>query len=348
MIGHLTTHSVQHAGRQVVGTVRAGEWWGYKLSPLLATAYATASLTGVALWPLLPRLLLLLLSLTVGAVYVSVVNDWTDRNDDLIAGKTNRLVGKSGTFVGLVLLTGVGAGLGFGVYFWFISPASSFLYLGAWLAYSLYSLPPVRLKTRGLAGVLADAAGAHVFPQLLMVSLVSHWAGKAVPAGWWIGVGVWASACGIRNIFWHQLSDAAADYQAGVDTFVRRRGERLTRWLGRWVAFPLEVVAFVTLLGLLGQVMPLIFLLLYGGLEACRWRIWRAVPYILEPNQRIVLNEYYALFYPLSLLLLQTIRYPSDGLVLVLHGLLFGQHGRPVWRDGTLVVSIVVRKLLGR
>lgn len=348
MIGYLTTHSAQRAGRQFAGMARAGEWWGYKLSPLLATAYATACLTGVALWPLLPRLLLLLLALTVGAVYVSVVNDWTDLHDDLAAGKTNRLIGKSGTFVGMVLLTCVGAGLGFGVYFWFISSVGSLLYLGAWLAYSLYSLPPVRLKTRGLAGVLADAAGAHVFPQLLVVSLVSQWAEKAVPAGWWISVGVWALACGIRNIFWHQLSDAAADSRAGVDTFVHRRGERLTQRLGRWIAFPLEVLAFVTLLSLLGRVMPLVFLLLYGGLEACRWRIWRFIPYILEPSQRIVLNEYYALFFPLSLLLLQTMRYPSDGLVLVLHLLLFGQHGRPVWRDSALLTGIVYRKLLGR
>lgn len=348
MIGHLTTRSLQRAGQQVVGPARAGEWWGYKLSPLLATAYATASLTSAALWPLLPRLVLLLLSLTVGAIYVSVVNDWTDRNDDLVAGKTNRLVGKSSAFIGVVLLICVGAGLGFGVYFWFINPVSSLLYMGAWLAYSLYSLPPIRLKTRGLAGVLADAAGAHVFPQLLVVSLVSHWTCKAVLAGWWIGVGVWALACGIRNIFWHQLSDAAADRQAGVDTFVYRRGERLTRRIGRWIAFPLEVLAFVMLLSLLGQVMPVVFLLLYGGLEACRWRFWRFVPYILEPNQRIILNEYYALFYPLSLLLMQTSRYPSDGLVLMLHALLFGQHGRPVWRDSALVIGIVVRKLLGR
>ena len=37
-------------------------------------------------------------------------------------------------------------------------------YLAAWTAFTLYSVPPFRLKVRGLAGLVADAAGRSPLP----------------------------------------------------------------------------------------------------------------------------------------------------------------------------------------
>jgi 4-hydroxybenzoate polyprenyltransferase len=311
---------------------RAGEWWAYKFAPVLATAYATATLAEVPLWPLLPRVLGLLLAFTVGASYVSIINDWTDRADDAAAGKTNRLAYTSGRVVALLLGLCISVGLGFGWYFWQLQPLAGLLYLGAWVAYSLYSLPPFRFKKRGLAGVLADAAGAHVLPQLLTAVLLSQWAGRPAPSAWLLAVGGWALGCGVRNILCHQLGDAAHDAQAGVDTFVTRRGPAAARGLAHWLAFPLEILGFALLLVVSRQALPVLLLGLYAGLEWFRHRVWHMPLVIAEPqpNHRLLLNEYYEVFYPLAFLLIQVSRYPADGVVLALHLLLFGRHS---WRS---------------
>ena len=318
---------------RLVRLARANEWWAYKFSPLLATAYATAWVTGASAWALLPRLLLLLLALTIGATYVSLINDWTDRTDDAASGKPNPQAGRSGTWLALAVGGCVLPGLGFGWYIWRLSPLAGGLYLGAWVVYSLYSLPPFRLKKRGLAGVLADAAGAHFFPQLLAAVLVGTWAGRPLPGGWLAAVGTWALACGVRNILAHQLGDAAHDARGGVPTFVLRHGVGFAEKLSRRGVFPVEVLAFGALLGLSRAGLPWALLGLYAGLEWFRHRVWsvRLTPTTQQPYQALLLNEYYEVFYPLAFLLLQSQHYPADSLLLAGHALLFGPH---FWRTG--------------
>ena len=315
-------------GRQLLAGSRASEWWAYKFAPLLATAYATAAWAGAPLAPLVPRLLGLLLAFTVGATYVSLLNDWTDRADDAAAGKANRLAQLPGYLVGLALAACLAGGLAGGWYFWRgVGPAAALLYLGAWVAYSLYSLPPLRLKVRGAWGLLADAAGAHVFPQLLTALLVSHWVGATQPMWWLVATGAWALGCGLRNILWHQLGDAAADTQAGVSTFVVRRGLAAGRRLALG-ALLLEGVGLGLLLYLGRQPLAYLALGLYGSLVVLRARVWQQSVVIAQPRpgQHLVLNEYYEVYYPLALLLAQALRYPADGWVLVGHGVLFGLH----------------------
>ena len=336
---------VLHTGQLASKLARAGEWWGYKVASVLATSYATVGLFKRSLWPLAPYLLLLMLSLTIGAIYVSILNDWTDRADDQVAGKTNRLATKSKLFFGTTLGLFLVAGLCLAAYFWQLNPLSSLLYLGSCAVYSLYSLPPVRLKTRGLAGVLADALGAHLFPNLFAVSLIGYWSGQSIPLFWWIAVGSWSLACGIRNILKHQLGDAGADKQAGVQTLVIRWGERRAHWLGSWVAFPIEVLALGGILLMLSQEIPILFLLVYLGLEMLRARFWQIRPVILDPGQRILLDEYYSIFFPLALLLTQCLRYPGDTYVLVLHCLFFGWHATGTIREVRRLLTTALHRV---
>ncbi len=332
----------------ILATTRASEWWVHKFSPLLATVYATVGLLGGPLLPLLGKLLVLVVALLVGAIYVSILNDWTDLADDEAGGKANRLAGRSALFIGAALGGCLLVGGAFGWYFWHLSKVSAWLYLAAWVVYSLYSLPPVRLKTRGLLGVLADASGAHLLPQLLVIAAVSAWLGRVVPDVWWVAVGTWALACGLRNIIWHQLGDAAADAQAGVDTLVSRWGFGRTQHLGQTLVFPLEVVAFSIMLGLSQSSWSLGLLGLYAGLEWCRWRIWGYRPVVLAPDSRIVLTDYYLFFYPLAFLLPQALHYPTDGLVLLLHAALFGPAAWPLVQEVQLYASVVTRRFSRR
>ena len=87
---------------EIFRTVRANEWWEFKLGPVLATMYASAFLLRVSIISLMPLVFIVLVALAACAAYVSVVNDFTDRADDMASGKTNRLVGKSSSFIGCV------------------------------------------------------------------------------------------------------------------------------------------------------------------------------------------------------------------------------------------------------
>jgi 4-hydroxybenzoate polyprenyltransferase len=336
------------SGRELSGRLasiaRVQDWWSCKFSPVLATFYASACLIKSPVWPLLPRLLVLVLALVVGATYVSVINDWTDRDDDLAGGKINQLAAAPAVFPLLILTACLGIGLGMGIYFWQYSHVSSLLYLGAWVAFSCYSWPPIRLKKRGLPGVLADALGSHFFPQLLTVTLVSAWTGRALPPLWYGAVGAWALACGLRNILLHQLSDVEADEAAGTNTWVRMQGPRFIQRLGQLVIFPVEVVAFGLLLLLSRQLWPVVLLLVYGALEAFKWRIWGSRPTILAPHSRMLLTEYYEVFYPLGFVLALGLQHPIDGLLLGLHLLLFGVRCWQTVRQLGWAGALIIRK----
>jgi 4-hydroxybenzoate polyprenyltransferase len=332
--------------RQLLAGARASEWWGYKFAPLLATAYATVALSGGPLLPLVPRLLGLLLAFTVGAVYVSLINDWTDRADDQAGAKVNRLAQVPGRWLaGAVALT-VGVGVAFGWYFWRVSPLAGLLYLGAWVAYSLYSVPPLRLKARGIWGLLADATGAHVFPQLLTVVLLSNWAGAAPAPAWLAAVGVWALGSGLRNILWHQLGDAGPDAQAGVNTFVVRHGLANSRRLATG-SLVVEVAGLGALLYLGHQPWAWLALAIYGLLVIMRVRVWRLPIVIAQPRsgQPILLNEYYESYYPLALLVGQVLRYPTEAGVLLVHMTLFGWHSWQQLRIWGLAWAVVQGKI---
>ncbi|MET4107519.1 UbiA family prenyltransferase [Hymenobacter sp. UYP22] len=327
---------------------RLQDWWNCKFSPVLATFYASAYLIGIPVWPLLPKLLVLLLSLTVGATYVSIINDWADQSDDAAGGKYNRVANKPAWATALAVGLCLTFGLASGIYFWQTNHLSGWLYLGSWVAFSAYSFPPLRLKKRGLAGVLADASGSHLFPQLLTVSLVAAWAGQQLPAFWYGALGTWALTCGLRNILLHQLSDAEADAQADVDTWVLRRGPQRAQWFGQAVLFPIELAAFCSLLAMSQQLWSLVLLLVYAALEGLRWRLWGSPPRILQPQTRILLGEYYEVFYPLAFLIALSSRHHTDGIVLLVHLVLFGT---VFWQPLVIVgraIPLAIHKILGK
>lgn len=328
-------------------TVRAGDWWEFKLSPIFATIYATALLTGSPVYALWPLLLLSLAALVPGAAYVSVINDLTDLEDDRAGGKRNRLEGKSRAFAAAVLAGCLLPGVVIS-FSWRGDPLLLSLYLAAWLAFSLYSIPPVRLKRRGAPGLLADAAGAHLFPTLVVVVLVFRWRGAAVEPAWFGAVAVWSLCFGLRGNLWHQLSDRAHDERAGLRTFARRHNIALLRGLGNFAIFPLELAAFAFILWRLGGWWPAAFLLLYALLEAARRWMWRMNLVVVMPRERysIALLEYYEVFYPAALLLASAARDPLDFVMLGAHLLLFPRRAAQVCKDALKLLRQTAYRLL--
>lgn len=286
--------------------------------------YAKALISKAPLHALWPAAVTLLAALVPGAVYVSVVNDLTDRKEDAAAGKRNRLEGRSAPVAALLLALPVAAGLGF-AWWWRADPLLLVPYLGAWAAFSLYSLPPFRLKARGVAGVFADASGAHLFPTFLAVALAYRASGIAPNAVWLTATSLWALAYGLRGILWHQLLDADADRSASVRTFVAENPRRYIVKLARYVVFPIEICAFSIVLSQMPSKLPMLFLFGYGLLVKRRVRLFQQVAVIVEPKPRylIILHEYYDLFLPLALLLACAWRSPLDAVALLIHFILF-------------------------
>jgi len=282
-----------------------------------------------------------------GAGYVSVINDLTDLNEDLISGKRNRVIGRSRTFIIVVLTACLLPGILVSIY-WRNDPLLLGLYLAAWLAFSLYSIPPVRLKGRGLAGLLADACGAHLFPTLVAITLVYRRQGNEIDPVWFTSVAIWSLGFGLRGNLWHQLTDLQHDEIAGLGTFARRHNLARLHWLGHFVIFPLELAAFALIIAQTGSYVAILFLWVYALLELSRRARWKMNLVIVAPKDRfsILMFEYYEVFFPLGILLSSALRHRADFIVVVVHLCLFPRRAARIAQDLFNLLKRAVHKLV--
>jgi hypothetical protein len=321
----------------VIGALRAADWWDYKLTPPLAVLWATTMRGERSLLSSWRVSLALVGALAVCAAYVSVINDLFDRDDDVRSGKANRLLGLSNVAIGAVISACVAAGLLF-VATWRADPARVGVYVGSWVAFTMYSAPPLRLKTRGLPGVLADAAGASLCPCLLAVLLATH-----SPDPLWLGaVAMWALGSGLRGILGHQMADIGPDRIGGVSTFAARHGASRTLLVSRDVALPLEIAGLAAMTWLTRSALPPLFLLFAIGLAAARRRIWGST---LDTSA--VLDEYNDALLPVALVLASARAHPADLWLLPFLLLAFGRIVRP-FRDAAALSVIQIRRALAR
>jgi UbiA prenyltransferase family len=309
--------------RNLIGLIRADQWWEYKLVPILSTFYATALVLHVALSSVWVGVLSLLVAIVAAAIYASVLNDLTDLPADLEAGKRNGVAGRSRAMVATLVALAVGAGVFFAGVWRDDAPLFS-CYLATWLAFSLYSLPPLRLKARGAAGLLCDAAGEQLLPSLVAVFLAGRDAHRAVSGAWAASVAVWALSYGLRGIVWHQLTDVDNDRAAGVWSFARRH-PRAAPVIGTFVVFPLEIGALAAMLWQIGSAWPPAFLVLYLLYAARSARRWQTSPVIVVPKPQcfIVLHQFYTDLFPVALLIAASVRDRRALIVLAAHLLLF-------------------------
>jgi 4-hydroxybenzoate polyprenyltransferase len=306
---------------------RANTWWEHKLSPILATIYATAALSRIPFPSLWPVVALALPALIVCASYVSVLNDLTDAKDDQASGKPARWRGGARIYPALLLAGCMAAGGAF-LIVWRKDTLLFSTYLLSWLAFTLYSAPPFRLKVRGILGVLTDASGAHLFPTLFAVVLVYHWNRTEATAQWTILIALWSFAAGVRGILWHQLEDAVNDRMIGLRTFAWLHGTKAAERLGV-LTFLLEFVAFTAMLWLTRNALAALFLVLYGLFALIRSRLLGIGLSVIKPGpaSRMAMAEYYIVLYPLAYLLTASWQQPSALLLLLFHGVLFSRQG---------------------
>jgi 4-hydroxybenzoate polyprenyltransferase len=300
--------------------VRAGTWWEFKTPVFLGIAYLAAFAVGVPFDFFWPKLVLIVAALIPLASFVCVINDITDLEDDLRAGKPNTMAGKSHFFQASWLIACLLGGAAASS-FLLADPLVLTLYLANWLAFALYSVPPFRLKTRGLLGVIADATGGSLLPALWTAFLVA----PQMPTPFAAPLAIWAFCFGLRGILYHQAGDFDADHAAVVRTFAIRVGvSRLKLIVCRFI-FPFEVMALAWIGFQTAPAAIAVSLLLYFAAQFALWRWLRTPLCIACPSNRsrMALLKYYQLWLPLGMIVAMSFQNPMSLLLLPAHAVIF-------------------------
>ena len=252
---------------------RASQWWIYKIGPVLAFAFVAICLHRTP--PARATLLVcsLLISLAGIAAFGHIINDIFDVESDRQAGKENRLSQWSRLKQVSVALLLFGAGfLPWSIVEIGVTPL--LLLVGLVVCLVVYSAPPLRLKERGVYGILTDATYGHLIPTLFALTLFDGPVNSQRGANTlMVGAALWGFCFGVRGIMIHQIRDYDADLLANIRTFVAVRGPERARRLALYFVFPVELIALVVMLVGVGMFAPAAFYTLIVW-SACWWVNW--------------------------------------------------------------------------
>ncbi|AFY35384.1 tetratricopeptide repeat protein [Calothrix sp. PCC 7507] len=309
-------------------TVRADNWWLYKIPPLLAIAYAEILLLGLSFIQSIAIILSLLFISICAASYGHIINNIFDIEVDRQVGKSNSMarfpLWQSVLFCVLFVIAG------------FVLPI--LMNFGTWaiillginyLLPTLYSAPPLRLKEKGIWGVVSDAAGAHAIPTLFFAATFLHLSTTPQPESiiLTITATVWSFCAGIRGIFLHQLWDRENDLKSDVKTLVTSLDVEKVRFWISYIIFPIEISLLILLVLVISRFAPilLVFFILYVLLKTINIKLVLANAFEPAPTRKanVALHDFYEVWLPLALITLLSIREPLFLILLLLHIILF-------------------------
>lgn len=257
--------------RDMFDTIRLHAWWRYKISPVLATVYLAMSESpyhDVVSHAVLAVAVFLVACLGIGGIG-HVLTDAFDVAEDRRIGKLNRWATLSGGRRAALCSTLVSAT----VLPWLWLPHTP---LVPWLValeillLAAYAIPPLRLKERGLPGIVADAAYAHVVPVLVAwFTFIDPAVLTSVQLTPWM-LALWMLPMGMRHLARHQHDDLDRDRLAGVRTFAARAGREPTI---RFVADRLLPVEFFLTLAALFWLTTTSTIFLVGFVAHAAWEL---------------------------------------------------------------------------
>ena len=327
--------------KKFFNVIRSDDWWEFKFPPILAIAYVVA-LKSKFTYPEIGYLFVIILfSLITGAAYVSILNDITDVEEDGRAGKSNKMAYFTTRQKTLIVLIPVIAGGLFVVFCFGLYTITSTLYVLSYVCFTLYSLPPIRLKKRGFAGTLADALGSQVFPTLFVTAYLMTGTHQNVEISQLVIIGLWSLCFGLRGILWHQLYDAESDSKIGLQTFVHGLSRRQISISGRFI-IAVELVTFLLLMITNHLYFVWLGLALYIYYLVLLYRNWYVRPVFITPLStpyRIFMNEFYQAFFPVSILTGAIFKSPLNIILLIIHILLFPKNLKRIYFEFKELIS---------
>jgi len=308
--------------------VRADNWWLYKIPPLMLIAYAATSLIDLSPAQSIQITLALLFSISSLFAYGHIINDIFDVEVDQKVSKSNAMIGQSWwhRFIFCTIL--IIAGFIFPVALNFGFAASVLLGIN-YLLPTIYSAPPLRLKEKGIFGVISDAAGAHATPTSFFVTTFLHLNPMLQPEAFVFSVAAigWAFFVGLRGILLHQLWDRDDDLRSNVKTFVTESDVESVRfWMNR-IVFPTELLLLSALILVISHSAPLIlvFTIVYFLLKIILFKADPIATFDPAPTQKayVIPHDFYEIGLPLILATSLSLQNPWFALLLLLQVTLF-------------------------
>ena len=290
---------------------RFDQWWLYKIPMLLSVALLSLTQSNSQindLWMLLSSVLLLLV---VGGIYAYILNDASDVKEDMASDKPNYFIGKSVIFPWILALSCYSISLLI-MLFWHLPWPLIALHTTNYAVFIAYSLKPLRGKERGYTGIILGALGDACLPSLFILGFCAYALQISFALETYVALGLWSLAIGVKYMTWHQLLDKDRDLKNGISTFVSQQGGSTASTLVYALWWPLELFTFSLFMVKFSSAILWIALAMQLSLELLRWLcMGRPIVILYDPKHHtIVLQEFYELFLPLSII---TILINMDG-----------------------------------
>lgn len=305
--------------------IRIATWW-FKLPPFLVLIYLYFIKENVNDFGQETFLIIfLLLGVISIAVFASLINNYFDQEDDLIAGKENKMNNLSQNYQFIVLGSAVLVGI---IYSTFLFPnfyALVFYWL-SWICFYIYSCRQFRLKEKTYLGVIFDGLGSQFFPTLFIFSFL--YKGEIGDHLIWIISGsLWMTfSFGMRSLIIHQYDDYENDIKAGVSTFVNDT-DFFSRNLFQRFVLLIEILSFMVFIWAINWQIFVLPILIYVLLLVILKANFNIKFYFFEPLQnqksRSLFFDFYITILPFALLGLLTLKNYRNGILLLVSVILF-------------------------
>jgi predicted secreted hydrolase/4-hydroxybenzoate polyprenyltransferase len=225
---------------------RVAEWLD-KVYLVLASAVVLLLFTPAPIGNLWAISVLVIFTTFVSS-YGYILNAFTDRKQDQIAGKHRELeLVPNSTFMKAIILSAFGSlAVPLSTLHWRSAAIGASIFLLA----TAYSVKPLRLKERGAAGIVVSALAQRPLPFLFFASLIDSF----TPLTWFVFA--WLTNLGFSVMVAHQLLDYRNDNRAAVESWAQRLGAVTTR----------RIAAGLLAMTLLSLLLPIWLLGLGAGL----------------------------------------------------------------------------------
>jgi len=281
--------------RRFLKLIRWYDWYDSKL-PLFFLAYYYLLIVHNEL-----QLHSLILLLPLGVFFASLasfgymLNDYFDKSADRIVGKENLMGLLKDRQQILILMIILCINLFSFIPFYQHKFAIVFLLL-SYLSSILYSAPPLRLKEKGISGVVCVSMAQRVFPIMIVFAIFEHFKFDTFIFA------LLSFLIGVRWILVHQILDHERDIQANVKTFVINRTPMRTYNLMLFF-FVLEVISAMAFIRTIYTVTSLILFLTiaYFLYELYLYPFWKklGIRRILTSYDFAPLADFYYFWLPL-------------------------------------------------
>ena len=194
----------------IASFIRWAEWYDSKIPPVVGWLYYAIYKNGGSVHDGLP--VALVVFVVSFFAYGYVLNDYSDIDVDRKAGKKKIIANlprsKAKLIIAVIALIGL-----FSLSPYYSQPSVIITVLGAYILATSYSLPPLRLKEKGIWGVVVASAAQRISPLLVGMSVLGLY--DLVSVLWLL----FNFGIGVRYILIHQYKDIENDIRSGVSTF---------------------------------------------------------------------------------------------------------------------------------